>query len=138
LFIVLKMNSLGLAPPCFCEEPSLAQAPSENEDDTIPTIGQALKRQMMQGRPLSKKWDIVLGSQRTDYTDILAAAQVAAFGMNQQAFREAAKPYANFGHDQSSSTSINAAVLPHRTTILTRTDCEADPRQSRAGRRSPG
>lgn len=110
LFIVFSMNSLGLPPPCYCEEPSLVQAASEMDDDSSPTVFEALQHQAKQGRPLPKGWDNVVTAQRTDYTDMLGAAQVAAFGMSQKTFREAAKPYANFGHDQSSSTSVNGAV----------------------------
>lgn len=108
LFIVFAMTSLGLPPPCFCEEPSLVETSADNSPDTVPTgIKDAMTRP---DRPQPKSWDKFLPPQHTDYTDILAAAQVSAFGMTQQTFREAAKPYTNFGHDQSSSTSLNAAV----------------------------
>jgi hypothetical protein len=110
LFIVFSTNSLDLPPPCYCEEPSLVQAASETDDDSTPTVFGALQRQAKQGRRLPKGWETVVTSKRTDYTDILGAAQVAAFGMSEKAFREAAKPYANFGHDQSSSTSVHGAV----------------------------
>ena len=110
LFILFSMNSLGLPPPCYCEEPSLVQAASEMNDNSNPTTFEALQRQEKQGRPLPKGWNKLLTQQRTDYTDMLGAAQVAAFGMSQKTFQEAAKPYANFGHDQSSSTSANGAI----------------------------
>ncbi|RAK77676.1 carboxypeptidase-like regulatory domain-containing protein [Aspergillus fijiensis CBS 313.89] len=109
LFIIFSMNSLGLPPACHCDEPSVMDTASEMGDNLAPTVFEALQHQAKQGRPLSKIWSKVT-SGRTDYTAILGAAQVAAFGMSQKTFREAAKPYAFFGHDQSSSTSKNGAV----------------------------
>lgn len=110
LFIVFSMNSLGLPPPCYCEEPSLVQGASEMDDNSTPTVFEALQQQAKQGRPLPKGWNKVVTQEHTDYTEILGAAQVAAFGMSQKTFQEATKPYANFGDDQNSSTSINAAI----------------------------
>ncbi|EAW19883.1 uncharacterized protein NFIA_095030 [Aspergillus fischeri NRRL 181] len=110
LFLVFSMSSLNLPPPCYCEQPSLTQAASETDDSSMPTVFEALQQQAKYGRLLPKKWSKTVTENRTDYTDILGAAQVAAFGMSQKAFREIAKLYANFGSDQSSSTSADGAI----------------------------
>ncbi|UDD63755.1 hypothetical protein AFCA_011016 [Aspergillus flavus] len=110
LFLVFSMSSLNLPPPCYCEQPSLTQAALETDDNSTPTVFEALQQQAKYGRLLPKKWSKTVTENRTDYTDILGAAQVAAFGMSQKAFQEIAKLYANFGRDQSSSTSIHGAI----------------------------
>uniref|UniRef100_A0A8H7K180 Uncharacterized protein n=1 Tax=Bionectria ochroleuca TaxID=29856 RepID=A0A8H7K180_BIOOC len=77
LFVVFSMTSLGLPPPCYCEEQSLAQLASEMNDDLTLTVFEALR----------------------SCTDCIF-----------RAFQATARPYANFGHDQSSSTSENGAL----------------------------
>ncbi|KAK4444804.1 hypothetical protein QBC34DRAFT_384855 [Podospora aff. communis PSN243] len=109
LFLVFTMHSLGLPPPCFCEEPG--PITKDDGDDTILSADNALRLNTRQGRELPDEWKKVLKSgQRTDYTPILAPAQLAAFGISQNAFREVAKPYARAGDHQNKSTSFNAAV----------------------------
>ncbi|KGO55437.1 hypothetical protein PEX2_049600 [Penicillium expansum] len=110
LFLVFSMRSLNLPPPCYCEQPSLTQAASESDSSSTPTILEVLQQQTKYGRSLPKKWSKLVTEERADYTDILGAAQVAAFGMSEKAFQEIAKLYANFGHDQTTSTSQNGAV----------------------------
>ena len=110
LFLVFSMRSLNLPPPCYCEQPSLTQAASESDSSSSPTILEVLQQQTKYERSLPQKWSKLATEKRVNYTDILGAAQVTAFGMSEQAFQEIAKLYANFGHDQTTSTSHNGVV----------------------------
>lgn len=59
---------------------------------------------------------------RLDYYHIRVPAQIGAFGISQQSFREIARPYASMGHDESTSTggSVYASARSwFRTTLQT-------------------
>lgn len=91
LFIVFSVRGLDLPPPCDCETElaSILEAKA---------IVAAIDPGPCQGRQKRAP------PKHTDYARILAAAQIAAFGLSQRSFQEVVRPYATIGSSGSTSS----------------------------------